>query len=142
MIYTSRYQNTELENGEYTVVGVTLGAPKFRLGYSLSGNIKEIAPPGFLFKEYNRERFTVRYRENIEKIGVTVIADILDGYKSLGKDVVLCCFEDVRKPNEWCHRQVFAEWWYEKTGELIEELSDPSEISAGRKKSKINETPE
>ena len=27
----------------------------------------------------------------------------------------------------WCHRTVFAEWWAEQTGELIEELYDPSE---------------
>ena len=57
MIYTSRYSNPELKTGNYTVVGITRGAPKFPLRYTLAGNIMEIAPPGYLFNEYNRERY-------------------------------------------------------------------------------------
>jgi hypothetical protein len=133
MIHTSRYQNPELKSGDYTVVGVTLGAPKFQMEYILAGNIREIAPPGFLFRVYDREEFTSKYRANIEKIGVKRIRDILDGYMTLGKDIVLCCYEDVRKPGEWCHRQVFAEWWKDVTGEEIAELPDSSAV-AGRKK--------
>lgn len=136
MIYTSRYQNRELNSGNYTVVGVTRGAPKFSLGYTLSGNIMEIAPPGWLFNEYNRDVFTRKYRQNIEKIGVKRILDILNGYTALGKDVVLCCYEDVRKPCEWCHRQVFAEWWMEKTGEIIKELPDPTEAGIRKVKTR------
>lgn len=60
-IYTSRYQNPELSNGSYTVVGITRGAPKFPLRYVLAGNIIEIAPPGYLFNEYDRTRFTRPY---------------------------------------------------------------------------------
>jgi hypothetical protein len=95
----------------------------------------EIAPPGWLFNEYDREVFTRKYRQNIEKIGAKRVRDILRGYEDLGKDVVLCCYEDVRKPGEWCHRQVFAEWWMDKTGELIEELPDPSDVG-GKKKTR------
>ena len=42
MIYTSRYSNPELKTGNYTVVGITRGAPKFPLRYTLAGNIMEI----------------------------------------------------------------------------------------------------
>ncbi len=126
MIYTSRYSNPELKSGMYTVVGITRGAPQFRLGYALAGNIMEIAPPGWLFNEYDRKRFTERYFHNIDRIGVSAIKSILTRYESLGKPVVLCCYEDVRKPGEWCHRLVFAEWWEKNTGEHIEELNDPS----------------
>ena len=106
MIYTSRYQNPELATGHYTVVGVTRGKPKFPLKYPLAGNIMEIAPPGYLFNEYDRGRFTPRYFQHMDRQGVDKIVRILAGYERLGKDVVLCCFEDVRKPNEWCHRLV------------------------------------
>ena len=126
MIYTSRFSNPELKTGKYTVVGVTRGAPKFPLQYRLDGNIMEIAPPGWLFNEYDRAKFTPQYFRNIDRIGVQRIARILRGYESLGKPVVLCCYEDVRKPGEWCHRLVFAEWWLARTGEVIEELPDPS----------------
>lgn len=128
MIYTSRYQNPELATGRYTVVGITRGKPKFPLNYLLAGNIIEIAPPGYLFNEYNRARFTPRYFQHMDQQGVRKIVHILAGYEKLGKDVVLCCFEDVRKPGEWCHRLVFAEWWLSRTGEVIPELPDPSPV--------------
>lgn len=126
MIYTSRYSNPELKTGKYTVVGITRGAPKFPLQYRLDGNIMDIAPPGYLFNEYDRARFTPAYFRHMDKAGVNRIAQILRGYEAMGKPVVLCCYEDVRKPNEWCHRLVFAEWWMSRTGEVIKELSDPS----------------
>lgn len=131
MIYTSRYQNPELATGRYTVVGVTRGKPKFPLKYELAGNIIEIAPPGYLFNEYDRGRFTPRYFQHMDRQGARKIAHILAQYERLGKDVVLCCFEDVRKPNEWCHRLVFAEWWRSRTGEDIPELPDPSPVPGG-----------
>ena len=127
-VYTSRYSNPELMTGKYTVVGITRGSPKFPLGYRLDGNIIEIAPPGWLFNEYDREKFTQQYFRNIDKIGIVKILSIINKYLDLGKDVVLCCYEDVRKPNEWCHRLVFSEWLEKMTGEKIEELIDPSEI--------------
>ena len=132
MIYTSRYQNHELRSGLYTVVGITRGAPRFALGYTLAGNILDIAPPSWLFNENNRSIFTQKYCQNIQAIGVKRLTDILTGYTQLGKDLVLCCYEDVRKPNEWCHRLVFAEWWKEQTGEIIPELHDQSTPAAAK----------
>ena len=126
MIYTSRYSNPELSSGNYTVVGITRGAPKFPLHYQLAGNIMDIAPPGYLFREYNRERFTPPYFRHMDQVGVDKILQTLKSYEDMGKPVVLCCYEDVRKPGEWCHRLVFAEWWFKRTGEKITELQDPS----------------
>ena len=62
----------------------------------------------------------------MDRVGTARIAQILQHYEDMGKPVVLCCYEDVRKPGEWCHRLVFAEWWLQRTGEMIEELPDPS----------------
>lgn len=115
------------------MVGITRGAPKFRLDYNLAGNIIEIAPPGYLFNEYDRGRFTPAYFKHMDRTGARRIAQILRRYEQIApeKDVVLCCYEDVRIPGEWCHRLVFAEWWYARTGEQIGELSDPS-VPKGR----------
>ena len=128
MIYTSRYSNPELRSGKYTVVGITRGAPKFPLHYHLAGNIMEIAPPGYLFNEYDRSRFMPSYFRHMDRVGVSGIHKILSSYEAIGKPVVLCCYEDVRKAGEWCHRLVFAEWWKSRTGERITELFDPSEV--------------
>lgn len=143
-IYTSRYSNPELSTGSYTVVGITRGAPKFKLRYDLAGNIMEIAPPGYLFNEYDRSRFTRAYFTNIDRTGVARIRSILDRYLAQGKDIVLCCYEDVTKPGEWCHRLVFAEWWKARTGQTIEELQDPSTHRAklGSKPPEVKKEPE
>lgn len=127
-IYTSRFSNPELKTGKYTVCGIVRGMPKFSLGYALDGNIIQIAPPGYLFNENDREVFTSKYFDYMEKqkFGFGVIQAYLNEYLSMGKDLVLCCYEDVRIPGEWCHRLVFAEWYEKKTGIRIEELPDPS----------------
>ena len=134
MIYTSRYSNPELKTGNYTVVGITRGAPKFPLRYTLAGNIMEIAPPGYLFNEYNRERFTPPYFQHMDRVGTARIAQILQHYEDMGKPVVLCvnkCDGIGEVPPDFYEFYnlgilVFAEWWLQRTGEMIEELPDPS----------------
>lgn len=128
MIYTSRFCNPALKSGDYTVVGIVRGLPKFPLAYKLAGNILDIAPPHNLFNVYDRTAFTAPYKAHLDSVGFQKISRQLQSYIDIGKDVVLCCYEDVRKPREWCHRLVFAEWWLEKTGVQINELPDNSPI--------------
>lgn len=130
---TSRFSNPELRSGQYTVVGIVRFMPRFPLAYPVAGNIKEIAPPANLFHVYDRGIFTAPYKEHLNSIGVENISERLQHYAAFGKDVVLCCYEDVRQPDEWCHRLVFAEWWLEQTGEQIVELPDFSPIRTPRK---------
>ena len=137
-LYTSRFSNKELESGKYTVVGVVRSMPKFPVKYHISGDIIQIAPPGYLWNENDRERFRAPYFSHLERSGYPAIRRMIQNYMDAGKDVVLCCYEDVRKPGEWCHRLVFAEWWHNKTGERIEELPDPSPVP-GMKKVKHEE---
>ena len=134
MIYTSRFSNPTLKSGKYTVVGIVRGIPRFPLGYEQAGNIIDIAPPKELFNVYDRKEFTEPYKKHLDKIDLEKISAQIQKYVAFGKDVVLCCYEDVRKPNEWCHRLVFAEWWLEKTGEVIPELKDDSQIRVKGKK--------
>ena len=133
MIYTSRFQNPELKTGNYTVVGIVRGLPRFKLGYEQAGNIIDIAPPREIFHINDREQFTAPYMTHLDGIGVERILAQLQKYVELGKDVVLCCYEDVREPDEWCHRLVFAEWWFRKTGEIIQELKDESPVKVKSK---------
>ena len=128
MIYTSRFSNPELKSGKYTVVGIVRGLPRFRLGYERAGNIIDIAPPRELFNVYDRNVFTAPYMAHLDSVGLERISAQIQKYVEYGKDVVLCCYEDVRLPDEWCHRLVFAEWWLKKTGEVIPELKDESPL--------------
>lgn len=124
MLYTSRYSNPELKTGKYVAVRISLGTPKWPLGYEIAGEIKDLMPWGMLNK-YSHEEFIHRYRERLDKIGVNRIQRELSRFSG-EKPVVLLCYEDVRKPGEWCHRTHFAEWWHDRTGEIVEELPDPS----------------
>lgn len=141
-IYTSRFANPELQTGNYTVAGIVRGMPRFKLKYHLAGNIIQIAPPGYLFHENDRERFTPKYFRHMDQQGANFIQNILNEYLREGKDVVLCCYEDVRIPDEWCHRLVFAEWYEEKTGIKVEELTDPSEVKHPKGKKPIPKSTE
>ena len=132
MIYTSRFANPELQSGKYTVVGIVRYLPRYKLKYELAGNIFDIAPTKALFNVYDREAFSSPYKAHLDAVGFEKISEQIHKYVSRGKDVVLCCYEDVRIPDEWCHRLVFSEWWLEQTGEVIEELKDASPVKIKR----------
>lgn len=127
MIYTSRFSNPELKSGKYTAVRISLGSPRWKIGYEIAGVIRDLMPVG-LFKIENVEDFTPLYFARLEQAGVDKIRSQINHFERMGKPVVLLCFEDVRKPDWWCHRRVFADWWLEKTGDVIEELIDPSPV--------------
>lgn len=126
-LYTSRFANKELLDREIIKVGIVRRLPKWSLPYELSGNIIELAPPGYLFNEYDRKKFTVKYFQHLDRVGFNNIVKRLEnmGYGQVEK-MILLCFEDIRNPELWCHREVFAEWWEQKTGEKIEEYQDNS----------------
>ncbi len=128
MIYTSRYSNPELKTGKYTAVRISIGSPRWNTGYTISGAINSLMPRGLLgVYDNDKQGYEREYKKILEKAGVSAISNQLNEFAKLGKDVVLLCYEDIRKgENDWCHRTMFAEWWKEKTGEVIEELFDPT----------------
>lgn len=105
-------------------VGITVGEPHMRLGYQLRHRVRVLAPTGKLFSINVKSLFATLYIERLNNIGLESIRRELEGIseENGGKDLVLLCFEDVHKPGEWCHRQIFAKWWEEETGERVDEL--------------------
>lgn len=143
MIYTSRYANPTLRNGDFTCVRISLGTPKWSLGYQLT-EFKELMPFGLLNKYEDYAPFREEYFRKLDKIGVDRIYAKLNEFEKLGKDVVLLCYEDIRKgPEDWCHRTAFAEWWLLRTGERIGELYDPTtpKVKAAPKPPKTESKP-
>ena len=128
-IWTSRYSNKELPNGNYYPVGISIGHPRFRLGYELREQCFYLAPKGYMLN-MDIENFKEAYYGKLEGIGteriISMVNKLDERARSEGKELVLLCFEDVRVEGEWCHRTVFAQWWAEKVGEIIEELPDPT----------------
>ena len=125
MIFTSRYSNPELRSGKYTAVRISLGTPKWKIGYNLDAEMPDLMPFGLLNKFDRYEDFERAYFARLDQKGVRRILSQLQRLESLGKDVVLLCYEDIRKgPDDWCHRRTFAKWWQQNTGEVIPELYD------------------
>ena len=127
MVYTSRYSNPELKTGKYTAVRISLGTPKWPIGYNLDAEMKDLMPFGLLGKFERYEDFERAYFERLDQKGVQRILSQLQRFERLGKDVVLLCYEDIRKgPDDWCHRRTFADWCLKNSGEAIPELFDPT----------------
>jgi hypothetical protein len=131
-IYTSRFSNPELRKGCYTAVKISLGSPRWNLGYRLDGDIKDLMPYGLLGKyDDDSESFRREYCSRLDRVGVQRIMVQLRSFEDTGKDVVLLCYEDIRKEGYWCHRSMFADWWRDRTGQIIEELSDSKQERKG-----------
>lgn len=130
-IWTSRYSNKELtENKEkYYCVGISIGTPRFPLGYTIETQCYSLAPKGYMLK-MDLEPFKEAYYRKLEGIGADNIVNMVMRFEKAaadqGKELVLLCYEDVRIPEDWCHRTVFAQWYCEQTGEIIQELPDPN----------------
>lgn len=135
-IWTSRYSNKELRNGNYYPVGISIGAPRFPLGYDLREQCYSLAPKGYMLN-MDIDRFKPAYYEKLESIGTEKIINMVtrldEKARAENKELVLLCYEDVRIPEDWCHRTIFAEWWAENMGEIIEELPDQSEPKVKKK---------
>ena len=126
-IFTSRFSNPELKKGIYKTVRISIGKPRWEVGYRLDAEISDLMPFGL--KGEALEVFKRAYVSKLEKIGFEKIKAHLEQLQEDGKDVVLLCYEDIRKPEAWCHRTMFADWWHKMTGETIEELPDPTDAA-------------
>ena len=75
-IYTARYSNKTLREDGYYPVGISLGTPKFPLGYELREQCYALAPKGFMLKmEY--EPYCKAYFQKLEDIGTDKIIGIV-----------------------------------------------------------------
>ena len=129
-LYVSRYSNKCLAKTEAVKVGISLGAPRFKKEYELAGNAFALAPTRAMFN-LDKTVFEAQYRKRLDNLGVERIKSILStfGYGK-EKEMILLCYEDITKPEDWCHRTVFAKWWEDNTGEIVEEYRDDTTYKA------------
>ena len=124
-VWTARYSNPRIPDSGLAPVRITVGFPRFRLRYSLAATLRELAPDRAWLHIDDRAAFSALYCAKLDALGVDAIRRLLDEVRAAaGTDPVLLCFEDCRKPGEWCHRLAFAEWWHERTGEPVLELDE------------------
>jgi hypothetical protein len=125
-IYTARYSNRTIAPSGLTPIRITLGAPRFRLPYRIAETDKRFAPSRELFHTHDRAIFEPAMREQLDRELGDRALDVLRGYDEAHgtNGLVLLCFEDLRKPGVWCHRQILAAWIEERFGMVVPELPE------------------
>lgn len=120
-LFTHRYQGFEPSMG--VPVRITLGAPRWALPYALEHQVREAAPSREYFGAA-RPVYEAAYVTQLNGHGVEFFASRFQQIAVSARDprLVLLCFEDLSKPDQWCHRRMFAEWWQERAGAKVREL--------------------
>ena len=75
-IWTSRYSNKELQNGNYYCVGISLGTPKFPLGFQIREQCYSLAPKGYMLKmEYEpyKEAYIKKLEADLERVRAELV---------------------------------------------------------------------
>jgi len=140
-IWTSRFYNPVVkERDDLTRVGIVLWRPKYPLGYDVDAYLTELRPDRFMMGLQD-DAFPIVYVAKLERQGVDVIRQRLDEIRATHgeREILLLCYECVKDAGYGCHRQLFARWWKQKTGESIEELDDPGTKEVKRKKKKARQ---
>lgn len=130
--YTSRFSNKDLAKANAHVVGITLSPPKFPTVVKVERNIPQFAPSRSIFNMTDKVAFRRRYMEQLDRIGVEGVKQLIGRYDD-DKDIIFLCYEDVTCDNpqkNWCHRQYFAEWIEAHLGIKVEEYPDSGNWAA------------
>jgi hypothetical protein len=122
-LYTARYQEFLPEWG--IPVRSTIGAPRFHLPYQLAGWWRGVTPEREWLRGVPYVDFRRLYRHKLHKQGVDRLMAAAESFVPAGEDpthakLVALCYEDIRKPGEWCHRELMAEWFTEHGVPVIE----------------------
>jgi hypothetical protein len=120
-LFTARYANKTLVAHPAAKVQTSLGAPKFPLPYHLH-QLLELAPAAWMLHLEEAE-FSIAYTRKVARLGVDhVQAQLSEVANDAG--AVLLCYEDIRKPDVWCHRRILSAWLEERTGQAVDEMPE------------------
>lgn len=114
-IYTSYFAKAKaLTDLGIVPIGISLYNPKFFNGPA----IRFLAPTrDMLSDSITTQQYIDKYKDICDKIDMSLFRTLCTQF-SQGKDIALCCYE---RPEDFCHRHLFADWVKEKFGYEIEE---------------------
>ena len=128
-LYTSYWQNKDLANLDVVPVGISRGVPRGEKAKQLPYRYKRLPalfPSSDLLKRWNARKispheYTPVYRGYLDSLGLEEVTGQLEkkSAENGGKPLVLLCF---CAPGAFCHRRVWADWYFEKTGQEVPEL--------------------
>jgi len=98
-------------------IGISRGVPRNHgAGYRM---FRKLAP-GSWFNSVSAEVYRQRYFDILSKHDPQeVVAEIVD--LAQGKTPILCCYETLRRPGQWCHRAFVSAWLADTLGLAVPE---------------------
>lgn len=133
---TSYYRSPLLDPSQHFLVRTSVGPPRFcphRMDASL-----ELLYPEKAWLKLKRRAYTARYSDRLRSVGFESVSKAIDGLKAQAgsRELVFLCFESLSPPlvakGQFCHRRIFADWWFVITGEEIPELRAPTAWGSNR----------
>jgi hypothetical protein len=103
-------------------VGISRGTPRRRCGYRRLRALE----PGIWFRTVPPARYIELYRDILERLDP---AEIYDQLLSYGDCPVMLCWEsasDCHSGSAWCHRHLAAQWFEDRLGIEVREVSYPN----------------
>jgi hypothetical protein len=120
-LFTARYADFDPAWG--TAVRTSVGTPR-GWQYGPLEHVRRITPYGIRHVTDHNE-FSRLYSERLERAGADAIYDRLQRISDThgGRSLVLCCFEDLRKPGAFCHRTLLRRWLEAQLDVEVHELT-------------------
>lgn len=88
-------------------IGTAVGRAKWMPGID---QIEELKPFG-LIRGFTQFEFRLKYMERLDRNEDKIHARLVTlSQKYPGQRLVLLCWEDLRRGDKWCHRELVAEW--------------------------------
>ncbi len=124
-ILTGRYRCWTPEDGWPLVTTVGRPSAKYHATFLDSRlfsaqALQEITPHDCLTAKNDRLRFEGMYRARLNGFRAEILGR-LRRLQHRPEPVCVLCWCDLDK--RWCHREIFAAWWTEQTGEQVRELA-------------------
>lgn len=129
-LYTSHWWYPGLSDLDALKVGISRGVPRGKQAKRLPYRYKRLtnlAPPSELFERWKAgrvdpEEYARVYRAHLDSLGLEEVIGQLEKKSAENgeKPLVLLCW---CPPEKFCHRRIWAEWYLEKTGREVPELS-------------------
>jgi hypothetical protein len=120
-VVTTRYSFWKPEHG--VPIRTSVGAPKWWAGPALV-QVRSLTPFGIFGRDdLDADEARALYRERLDHYAERVVSDLADlARQHPGKALVVMCFEDLTRPDTYCHRGWLAKWFEETYRIQVTEL--------------------
>lgn len=121
-IATARYSNKNIAASGLTPVRITRYPPRFKLPYKPVPFL-DFAPQASMLK-LDEVPFKRAFHAQLSALDLDKTGNALVEMVGENRGLILLCFEDLRKPNIYCHRSQVAAWLMNHCGIEIEEYPE------------------